>query len=90
MRNVTLMNTKILFARFGDFGTVRRVLSESPNIADIPYYKETPLACAVRYGHLEIVRYLVLEAKCSVHDGCNIADQPSTDSAVHLACIAGD
>ena len=65
---------------------MERVLSESNNVADVPYYKETPLACASRYGHLEIVRYLVLQAKCAID-----VNPPSTDSdsTIHIACAIG-
>ena len=66
---------------------MERILSGSPDIVNLPYYKETPLMSATRYNQLDIVKYLVIKAKGSI-DG-QLTDSPFNDSAIHLASILG-
>ena len=56
-------------------------------MVNLPYYKETPLMSATRNNQFDIVRYLVIKAKCSM-DG-HLTDSSSSDSAIHLASILG-
>ena len=81
------LDSFVCTCRFGDKSTVEMILSESSDIVDLPYYKETPLMSATRNNQFDIIRYLVIKAKCNI-DG-HLTDLPSNDSAIHLASILG-
>ena len=81
------LDSFVCICRFGDKTTVEMILSESSDIVNLPYYKGTPLMSATRNNQFDIVRYLVIKAKCSI-DG-HLTDSSSSDFAIHLASILG-
>ncbi len=83
-RSVLFMMKSNVIRRFGDMAMVKRILTQSPNLAGTTSHGGTPLKNAVRNTHMDIVRYLVIEAKCPIDDTA-----PDVDTAIHIACMNG-
>ncbi|UJR11113.1 hypothetical protein I4U23_015295 [Adineta vaga] len=75
-------------AQSGDINIVKTFLSQNPSYKDRPLiYGYTLLYVATMNNHLDIVKYLIEEAKCLI-DAQNQDDvYTGIDTALHVACV---
>ena len=68
METFDINEALLLAARNGDLSELRKAISKGVDVNTVNQYGQTPLHLAARYGHKEIVEYLIDKAEVNAKD----------------------